>query len=244
MELSSFDGSKKTISLCARFAVPKGNRDARALSFTENGIDIVDGSGTTLRSSNLWTKGISQASFPKSELYSRPSGQLLADLWTAVRRECGYEVVQSKVSEFENKWGVPGQKYLPSNAKEEQVLRQNRTPLDNDANYLLVAFLDERFPNGGIFRTAPKAKVEDSTEDLQAFVQFCKGPEFFCHPYSSTWVGLLDRDVPLVGLLGKNIAVYRTCRSEPSNCWSKRLKKMVGEVKFIIGPKNTESSMA
>ncbi|OOQ83172.1 hypothetical protein PEBR_36491 [Penicillium brasilianum] len=237
------DGTQKTISLCARFAAPNGNRESRALSFTEHGVDIVDASGKRLHSSNLWRDGTSQASIPKSEFFSRPSGQLLLDLWKTVRQDCGYRVAKEKIAQMDKNREIPGQRYLASNATTEQILRQNCPPLEGDANFLLVAFLDEKFPDGGILRTAPKAKVEYSTEDLQAFVQFCKRPEFSSHPYSSTWVGLLDRDSPLVGLLGKNIRVYRTCRSIRSNCWSKHLKKMIDEVKFIIGPKDSESSI-
>ncbi|OKO94545.1 hypothetical protein PENSUB_11812 [Penicillium subrubescens] len=206
------DGSNKTLSLCARFAIPKGNRDSRALSFTEHGIDIVDASGRSLRSSNLWSEGISKASIPRSELHSRPSGRLLVDLWTTARQDCGHSVAKEEIDGISKKWGAPGQKYLASNATKQQMLRQNCPPRENDANFLLVAFLDERFPDGGTLRTAPKAKVGDSTEDLQAFVQFCKRSEFSRHPYSSTWIGLLDRDAPLVGLLGKNIQIYRACQ--------------------------------
>lgn len=219
------DGSKRTLSLCARFAVSRGNRDSRALSFTKHGIDIADAKGERVRSSNTWNEGSSQASFPKSEFNSRPSGQLLVDFRTTVRQECGHEVMKEGLPKTGKKWGAPGQKYLAGNATMEQIRRQNCPPLDNDANFLLVAFLDERFPDGGILRTAPKAKLEDSTEDLQVYIHLCKRPEFSYHPYSSIWVGLLDRDTPLVGLLGKHIQVYRTCRSDRPNCWSSNRKK-------------------
>lgn len=109
--------------------------------------------------SNTWNEGSPQASFPKSEFNSAPSGQLLLDLWTTVRQECGHEVTKEELTKTGKEWGAPGQKYLASNATMEQVRRQNCPPLDDDANFLLVAFLDERFPDGGILRTAPKAKL-------------------------------------------------------------------------------------
>lgn len=203
------DGSRKTLSLCARFADPRGNRDSRASSFTKLGIDIVEAKGEKFRSSNTWNEGSSQASFPKSEFNSRPSGLLLQDLWATVRQECGDEVTKAGLTKTRKEWEAPGQKCLSSNATMEQIRRQNYSPLDNDANFLLVAFQDERFSYGGIPRTTPNAKLEDSTEDLQAFIRFCKRQEFsYPSRYSSIWVGLLDRDTPLVGLFGNNIQVY------------------------------------
>jgi hypothetical protein len=62
---------------------------------------------------------------------------------------------------------------MSATAREEKP-RQNRPPQPFDANHPLDQFLNGRFPEGGRFRTAQKDRVQSSTEDLQAFVQFLK----------------------------------------------------------------------
>lgn len=230
-------GSDKSLTLTARFAAPQSSRDSRALSFTEHGIDIVDASGNPLRSLSVWDGGASKASIPKTSFLSRPPGQLLVDLWMAVRQECGHILDEKEAIQGRREWGVKGQKILSTKATKEQISQQNCPPLVNDANFLLFTFLNERFPDGGIFRTASKEKILDSTEDLQAFVKFCRTPDYITHPYASEWIGSLERDAPLVAVLGKNIQLHRTCNTERYNGWQPHLKKMVGEVRFEIGPK-------
>lgn len=230
-------GSNKSLTLTARFAAPQSSRDSRALSFTEQGFDIVDASGSPLRSLSVWDRGASKASIPRTSFLSRPPGQLLVDLWVAVRQECGHVIDEKEAIQGKREWGVKGQKILSLKATKEQIAQQNCPPLVNDANFLLFTFLNERFPDGGIFRTASKEKILDSTEDLQAFVEFCQAPDYITHPYASEWIGSLERDIPLVAVLGKNIQLHRTCNTVRYNRWQPHLKKMVGEVRFEIGPK-------
>lgn len=124
----------------------------------------------------------------------------------------------------------------------KEIPQQNRPPFENDANFLLVNFLDERFPDGGVFRTAPKEKVPDSTQDLQAFVEFCRRPDYINHPYASQWLGMMERDTPQVATLGKNLQIYRSCTTERYNGWQPHLYKMVGETRFHIGPRKREGA--
>lgn len=230
------NGENRDLYLSAKFAAPKSSRDSRALSFTEFGIDIVDGSGRPLRSSSVWDLSMSKASIPKSSFLGRPPGQLLLDLWENVCQGRGDDGAEEQFVKESREWGSKGQKMLMRSATETQISQQNIPPLENDANYLLKEFLDERFPNGGIFRTAPREKIPDSTEDLKAFIAFCRRPDYIKHPYSPHWLGMMERDTPLVADIGKNIHVLRNCTSERYNGWQNHLKKMVGEVRFHIGP--------
>lgn len=235
------DGSDKNINLSAQFAAPQSSRDSRALSFTEHGVDIVDASGEPLRSTIAWNGGNSKATFPKNEFVSRRSGQLLLDLWKTVREEHGHKIEETVEGRT---WGPKGQKHLSSSATEKQIAQQNYPPLENDANFLLMKFLDERFPEGGIFRTAPREKVLNSTEDLQAFVEFCRRPEYVNHPYSSKWCALLDRDQPVVRDLGKNFQILRECEIRRTNEHQSHLGKNVGEVTYNLGPMKSEQAFA
>jgi len=192
------NGENRDLYLSAKFAAPKSSRDSRTLSFTEFGIDIVDGSGRPLRSSSVWDLSMSKASIPKTSFLGRPPGQLLLDLWETVCQGRGDDGAEEQFVEESREWGSKGQKMLMRFATKTQISQQNIPPLENDANYLLKEFLDERFPNGGIFRTAPGEKIPDSTEDLKAFIAFCRRPDYIKHPYSPHWLGMMERDTPLV----------------------------------------------
>lgn len=195
-------GVDNCLLLSARFAVPRSSRESRALSFTEHGLDVVDASGNPLRPSSTWNGEAPRASISKISFLATSPGQLLIDLWRAVRQANGFSV-DNPDRERGKKWGQEtGQRMASSHATKE-FPPQNRPPSENDANFLLVKFLDERFPDGGIFRTAPKEKVPDSTEDLQAFVEFCRRPDYINHPYSSIWLGMLERATPRIATLGK-----------------------------------------
>lgn len=90
-------------------------------------------------------------------------------------------------------------------------------PKSNDVTFLLVGFLKERFPNGGLFRTASRDKFPDSTEDLQGFVKFCERSEYIGHPNSERWCSLLGRAKPITAVLEPNISLYRDCGKERPN---------------------------
>lgn len=230
-------GINKTLILSARFATSRMSRDLRALSFTEHGLDIVDATGNPLRPRQTWSGSVPQASIPRSTFAATPSGQALKELWLAVLQVngCGITSTSNLDEATNHSWGPGGVRMLSTRASKE-VPPQNRPPERNDANFLLVKFLDERFPNGGVFRTASCAKIPDSTEDLQAFIRFCQTPEYRHHPYSAIWLGILGRDNPIVSVLGKNIQVYRKCETKRYNGWQPHLRKMVGEVRYYLGP--------
>lgn len=205
---------------------------SRALDFTEHGIDIVDASGVPLRPYELWEEISSPATVARWAFKSK-NGQLLQELWEAVRSELGYELPEDRVK------GAPprrnGLGLVPSNSGIETP-KQNRPPHLKDANFLLYQFLNERFPEGGVFRTASRVKDENSTDDLREFVRFCKRPANLDHPYSAKWLELLDRPRPLVSILACNIRVYRTCESQKTSSYSVRLRHHFNETIFHLGP--------
>ncbi|KAL5359277.1 hypothetical protein BJX96DRAFT_183640 [Aspergillus floccosus] len=190
------EGLKKTVTIDGlEYAIPQNGLECRSLSFTEHSIDIVDASGRPIRPYEPWEKSPPSATVPRWKFKSK-EGQLLQELWEAVRR-------------FQKKKNGVG---LVSSSSRTEIPKQNRPPKIKDANYLLYHFLIERFPDGGIFRTASREKDPTSTEDLRAFVDFCKKKEYSTHPYSAKWLEMLDRTRPFVAILAPNIKVYRSCR--------------------------------
>ena len=189
------DGSNRSLLLNAQFAISKTSRDLRALCFTEHGLDIVDAAGNPLRPRKTWSGVVPLASIPRSRFAATQPGQALEDLWLAVLKHDKHTIIKtdSENEKSSHHWGPAGVKMIPTLARKE-IPPQNRPPKQNDANFLLVKFINKRFPDGGIFRTAPRAKVPDSTEDLQAFVEFCRTPEYRHHPYSAKWCAILDGD--------------------------------------------------
>lgn len=210
------------------------NTHARAVDFTEHGIDVVDAWGNAFRS--YLRKGEPfQASVLRESLASTESGPVALELWKAVREAHGHEVPEDAEMDDTKDWlGGKGIKALARNAKSEKPV-QNRPPLANDALYPLDEFLKFRFPNGGTFRTAPVDRVLDSTEDMQAFDDFLKAPEWRKHPYADFWHGMLAGK-PDVAWLEKNLMVLRSLkqvRHRPRNLVT---KEYVRETFFELGP--------
>ncbi|KAJ0424408.1 hypothetical protein BJY00DRAFT_299170 [Aspergillus carlsbadensis] len=212
-------GAKRTLSIeSPRCALPKNGFESRAVSFTEHGIDIVDASGRALRQFELWEKEPPLATIPR---------------WKAVRSELGHGIPANRIA------GVPrmrnGVGLVPSNSEIENP-RQNKPPRVYDANFLLFNFLNERFPDGGVFRTISKAKDKSSTEDLHEFVRFCQRPENANHPYSAKWLELLDRPHPLIAILAPNIRVYRKCETRKTYPYLSHSGQHFTETIFHLGP--------
>jgi hypothetical protein len=111
--------------------------------------------------------------------------------------------------------------------------RQNRPLKRNDANWLLEQFLAKRFPHSGIFRTAPKSR---------AFVEFVKQPAYAGHPYTKQWLSELERDVPIVEVLVKNLKILRSCEkvnSTKSQNIGYKKNIMVKETYYKLGGPGT-----
>jgi hypothetical protein len=233
------DGSKVSLRLNAAFAIPARSEETRALSFTKDGLDIIDADGTPIRST---AKGknppLALASIPRTRFLSTEPKQLLIDLWKAVLACRGIDTGEADIVGKDWPKGK-GVDRIPRHAKAEKP-RQNRPPEELDANYLLDCFLSERFPEGGLFRTAPSTRPgkDDSTEDLQAFVAFIKQPEYRKHPYTDSWLADLDRPTPMVAVLESNLQVLRSMRSERDRAWSST------ETKFLLGPPGTATAWA
>lgn len=108
---------------------------------------IVDATGNPLRPSKDWSGAVPQASIPRSSFSAKLLGQTLLDLWLAVLGENGHNV--TKVDGVEGTdahyRGAEGVKMI-SNCASKEIPIQNRPPQQNDANFLLMKFLDERFP--------------------------------------------------------------------------------------------------
>ncbi|KAL1971227.1 hypothetical protein VTN77DRAFT_179 [Rasamsonia byssochlamydoides] len=100
-------GLNKSLLLNARFAVSRTSREIRALSFTEHGLDNVDSNGNPHRPSKTWSGEASKASIPRSMFAATSPGQLLIDLWMAVRQEYGHDIDKTD-NEQSRKWGPKG----------------------------------------------------------------------------------------------------------------------------------------
>lgn len=224
---------KKTVTIDGlEYAIPQNGLECRSLSFTEHGIDIVDASGRPIRPCEPWEKSPPSATVPRWKFKSK-EGQLLQELWEAVRSELGYEPSADRIKAVPKKKNGIG---LVSSSSRTEVPKQNRPPKIKDANYLLYHFLIERFPQGGIFRTASREKDPTSTDDLRAFVDFCKRNEYSTHPYRAKWLGMLDRPRPFVAILAPNIRVYRSCHKRITYPPSSRPGGHFTETIFDIGP--------
>lgn len=211
------DGSKVDVRLNVKPAKPgaKINDQSRFVSFTEEGIDIVDAQGNPLRF-QVRTDMLAPASVTRAALAGTEGGLMTLELWKAVRRAHDHKVEDDEIVADAQKWDQEkGLKAIARTAKAEKP-RQNRPPGTQDANYLLDEFLKQRFPSSGIFRTQSADRLADSTEDLQAFVAFLKTPEFLQHPYQVFWHAALTRSPPDVALLGKNLRVLRSVKQVKS----------------------------
>ncbi|KAL2065776.1 hypothetical protein VTL71DRAFT_3446 [Oculimacula yallundae] len=168
-------------------AVPKSGSESRAVSFTACGLDIVDAAGKAFLPSTLDNK-LAKASIPRKHFLSTEPGSDLVDLWKAVLSHDGIQILEEK-AEGAIIWGSERCVDRIARNSKSETPRQSRPPRRSDALYLLDEFLRERFPEGGIFRTQSKEKMRGSTEDLQAFVEFLKQPQYIRHPYSAPPLG-------------------------------------------------------
>jgi hypothetical protein len=194
-------------------AIPQFPQDIRALAFTEYGIDIVDVSGQPFRYAPVGRQ-LPPATIPSTAFARFNSGDDIYDMWAAVRKDQGH-IVPLRISASDDVW--EGGKGMPALAIRSSLVvdKQNRPPKMLDANWLLNKFLDERFPTGGVFRTAPKSRRPDSTEDLQAFLEFLNRPEYHGHPYAEFWISCFpDGEIGKAGWLSQNIVLFRRLRTE------------------------------
>lgn len=137
------EGLKRTVTIDGLgYAIPQNGLECRFLSFTEHGIDTVDVSGRPIRPYEPWEKSAPHATMSRWKFKSK-EGQLLQELWEAVRSVFGYHPSADHIE------AVPKQRngveLVPSSSRTE-IPKQNRPPKIKDVNYLLYHFLIERFP--------------------------------------------------------------------------------------------------
>ncbi|BCS24477.1 uncharacterized protein APUU_40921A [Aspergillus puulaauensis] len=227
-------GQEQTLTVeSPRCAMPQNGTQTRALSFTEHGIDIVDASGFALRPCEPWEKEPSKATLPRWGFKSK-NGQLLQELWGAVRSELGLSIPPDRIRGLPPR--INGVGLVPSNSATETP-QQNKPPRVQDANFLLYNFLNERFPSGGVFRTISRAKDKNSTEDLQEFVKFCRRPQNVNHPYCAKWLDMLDRPRPFIAILAPNIRAYRSCQTQKTYPYMPGSGCHLTETVFHVGPR-------
>jgi hypothetical protein len=215
--------------------IPERRQDVRALSFTEFGIDVVDAGGTAIRAFDA--NSMPDATITCSRFGRHAQAQDLWDMWTSVRKAYGHSAPRPKEPAVVQWNGEKGVAPLSSLSKIENP-KQNHPPNPLDALYLLDEFLMERFPNGGTFRSAPKERKPDSTEDLQAFVTFLKRPEYSAHPWASFWISCFDNNYKWdQKILGKNLAVLRRVRTVST--LTRHGAGKVAETFYILGPPGT-----
>lgn len=202
-------GRLNTTATCGPAAVTQiGQR--RYLYFNEFGIDIVGGRQQVLRAILAGGK-LKNVSIELISFQNRPE---LFELWTQVCKAHGIDTSNAgKPAKEAKDWpGRAGVGMLSSTAKEEKPV-QNRPPKPEDANYPLVQFINSRpgLANGGKFRTVSKDIFPDSSEDLAAFVEFLRSPEYINHHYSAEWLKFLGVAQPRIHVLSNNLPIYRYC---------------------------------
>lgn len=253
------DGTNWAVQIRVKLAIPPPGQlhASRSIHFTRHGIDVREADGTAFRNYTARTDTEAKASIPvnllagtKGAFNTSVGGQATLDLWKAVRLARGKVVPQDVVAKEAKEWKVPkGVAGISRNATTEKP-RQNRPPVEGDANYPLSVWLDERFPNGGTLRTISANRLPDSTEDLQHLIAFLRLPAWINHPHVSDWLlPNLERESgggPDIALLEKNIRILRATekkRTERSNPHP-GTGKMVQHKETIIevGPPNSASA--
>ncbi|KAK4542301.1 hypothetical protein LTR36_006954 [Oleoguttula mirabilis] len=198
-----------TTRLLCKPAIPTTST-GRFLFFTAAGMDVLGASQQNFRPI-LFGNKLADASLT---VRSFATDLAVKELWTIACTEHGVSTEALEelgdgddIVDWGSKKGVAA---LVTNASSEKP-RQNRPPQRLDAIWLLNEFIlqHDHLADGGIFRTATTDKFPDSTEDLLAFVQFLKQPEYIKHPYTSWWLKFLDVDVPQVTVLAKNLPMLR-----------------------------------
>jgi hypothetical protein len=221
-----------------RSVIPQRPQDIRALAFTEYGIDIVDVSGQPFRYAESGRQ-LPPATIPSTVFARFNSGDDIYDMWAAVRRDQGH-TVPPRIVASDDVW--EGEKGVPAmgSSMSSKVDQQNRPPKLLDANWLLNKFLDERFPASGVFRTAPKSRRPDSTEDLQAFLSFLKSPAYHGHPYAEFWISCFPGgEASKSGWLSQNIVLLRRLRTEQFIHKDSRGGRQIAETFYFIGEPGT-----
>jgi len=207
----------------------------RTIHFTVEGIDIVDSQGEAFRQNRQVNAAPLLATFPKSSLRGRFQGGDLFDLWKAVRTHLG-QVFEAPTAAatitqypFQKKDGL---KY-PTRAPRGETPTQNRPPRQEDALWLLDTFLNERFPDGGTFRTISKSIKLDSTEDHQAFLAFLQRPQYSGHPWAPDLLAALSRGD--MAIYFKSLPPLRGCHHE-SFRWRFSARSQTNEMQYHLGP--------
>jgi len=238
------------------WAKPSHSTESMTLSFTTEGIDLCDSTGHALRpSQSVAVANAYKASFPVSQLKAQTQ-DLRFHLWADVMALSGYTLPEAAVAADARKWSQKkGITFIPPKAQDETP-RQNRPRKLQDALYLLEQYIDKTLPEGGWFRTAPKARKPDSEEHLQGFVAFLRSPEYQLHPYSQEWIARLDKARPDIQMLEQNFKVLRACRkvsstvsvataatsSTRTNSGGKKRSAQVQETMYDLGPIGSSSA--
>jgi len=121
----------------------------------------------------------------------------------------------------------------PTRAPRGETPTQNRPPRQEDALWLLDTFLDERFPNGGTFRTISKNIKPDSTEDHQAFLAFLQRSQYSGHPCAPALLAALSRGE--MAIYSKSLPPLRSCRHEKFHWWFSA-RSQTNETQYHLGP--------
>lgn len=239
------NGQACIVNLCVKLAIPPAKRafEPRALHFTQAGIDIVDSGGNPFRF-QVNKDQEATATVTKEALPGTQNGTDAYEMWKAVLNAHGIPLPADASTISDRKWGKAGVTFLPRSAKGEST-QQNRPLKEEDGLYPLMVFLHTRFPVAGVFRTQSTDRMADSTEDLQRFVDFLKEPAYSAHPYAAKWRAALERTPPDVALLGKNLAMLRSCDQKRTQRYNanlvhlKKVDRMVRETIFNIGAPGT-----
>jgi hypothetical protein len=216
------NGEHVTTRLMSKIAIPK-TTFRRYLNFTDSGIDITDAGGEVFRAQLFGGKSANATISVKSFMHDPE----VIELWTEACQAHGVPTdALNDMDQDAVEWGPnKGVKMLPGNAQSETV-QQNRPPNNRDANWLLNEFLNatEHLADGGTFRTALQEKFPDSTEDVNAFMDFIKQPEYIKHPYTPDWRRYLDNEKPQIQVLAKNLPMLRHCVTMNQQMKSKGLR--------------------
>jgi len=204
-----------TIQLRCRYAIPTRPKDVRLLSFTEHGIDIVNGQGKHFRDIPVGAATLPLATVGLDELRGRLIGGSFSDnvydFWKAVRLDAGHDIpLLPHERPGVRQWSINQENRVPmlSGSAISENPFQNKPPSQPDANYLLWLFLEQKFPHSsGVFSTFARSGGKST---LQEYLDFLDTPEYCAHPWTSAWIRQLRKPSPNIPMLSKNLPLYRS----------------------------------
>ncbi|KAF2194207.1 hypothetical protein K469DRAFT_744879 [Zopfia rhizophila CBS 207.26] len=200
-------GIPKAVRIKSKAIATKTWLDKRTAEFDLERITIRDGNGNPLHSVRrflcesedlkaLWDYilGTTDVVAPQESVTIMPAN----NTQRLVSQDAGPSVGAYGIGVKTKSNQKPGKPPLKQHQKGSSC--QNSPPHENDALWLLNKFVNERFPEGGMFSTGDPTVFVKSSGDYQAFQAFLKQPEHIVHPWSEEWLDIPSKPNALITL--------------------------------------------